>query len=467
MILDAINKINYFTSPRWWDYQLGSSYSSRFADLWASSNETMSPKSFEKMRLPRLKHLISHAYQQVPLYYDLYQSVNILPEYIYSEDDLKNLPLVTKRSFKSYAENSGDIAKNINRSRGIMGTTSGSTGEPFRFFTDKAFSIEKRALRNRFWRWAGAKVNAPKICCAPESARNYYPNMLFLHPHYIKAKKNEYIDAIRKSEARTIFGSPLMTFDLLWVLSKEKNLPRFETAILGGHTVSPGIRQFLEEKFQCQVFEFYATGELGIIAYECEKHQGMHIQEENTVVEIISDRGDSLSSGKAGRIILTKLSNELMPFIRYDIGDRGIILSDPCSCGRTSRRLLIEGRENEHLLASADGETISPAVLRDVSDSYFVHFQRYQFVQNKFDAVTLFIVPSKEFPETVQQEIIKKIKNVIPAPMKINIKCVPTIQPLPSGKFQYFVSNLWQQKFPETLLRTLSLEERIKKLIPE
>ncbi|MEK7090070.1 MAG: hypothetical protein AAB930_00600, partial [Patescibacteria group bacterium] len=168
--------------------------------------------------------------------------------------------------------------------------------------------------------------------------------------------------------------------------------------------------------------------------------------------------GRVVRPGQVGRVLITYLSNEVMPFIRYDIGDYGAIIPGGCKCGRTSRRIMIEGRNNENLFVGKDGEIIYPGILRDLLDGYFDYFQRYQLVQSDLNHFCLNIMPTTLYSENTKTRAIQALRAIL-KDSKIDFSVVDNILPLPSGKFQYFVSPFWEKKFPKDMLKTAILRE--------
>lgn len=127
-----------------------------------------------------------------------------------------------------------------------------------------------------------------------------------------------------------------------------------------GEMLFPSSRRFFEDILHCKVFESYGTQEFGEIALECQEHSGLHIYDESFVVEVIRD-GEAVV-GEEGEIAITDLRNFAQPFIRYLVGDRGIISDEPCSCGRTLSILhSVSGRCNDTVL-SPSGIWVSSAV---------------------------------------------------------------------------------------------------------
>lgn len=455
-------KINYFSDPISWDKKLGKTFAWNFASVCASVYEYCDLASIKRERWRRFIKLLPQAYNTVPAYSKHYGLHGIDPSLIRSESDLPILPQISKADFKRYAAEGApyhDAAFNpINL---VSSVTSGSTGEPFRFFIDPRYKVEKTALRYRSWKRTGGDPFARKIYCGSQSARNAMPNAILIDLRFMQTKKQEYIELIRASKAKFLLGTPMSLFDLLWMLHEEHIDITFRGAVVTGHILAPGIRNFFMDRFQCAVFEYYGVGEIGPVASECEFHCGLHIQEENIIVEIVNDDGEPTPCGKIGNVLLTHLGNEIMPLIRYDIGDKGVLLEEQCACGRTSRRLLIEGRTGEHLLLGPHGESIYPTVLREVLDQYFEYFHRYQVVQNDFQNIAIRIIPTSQFRKVMENEIIEKVQKAISSPMNITLERVDFIPPIsPGGKFQYFVSDLWRKKFPDGIFTAATLENR-------
>lgn len=116
---------------------------------------------------------------------------------------------------------------------------------------------------------------------------------------------------------------------------------------IGGEMGGGPIRTLVEERYGIGTRDMYATAEVGVIAYECEKKSGMHLAEE-IIVEIISpETGKQASSGEVGEVVVTTI-DKTYPLIRFGTGDLAGIIDEPCPCGRTSRRITrILGRVGE------------------------------------------------------------------------------------------------------------------------
>jgi len=109
------------------------------------------------------------------------------------------------------------------------------------------------------------------------------------------------------------------------------------------------------------------------VAFECEHKAGLHLWEDNYILEIINPAtGEQLPEGETGELVLTTLKREAMPIIRYRTRDITSIIPEPCACGRTHRRL----RRITDLLHDAYGERLSIEQLATMAG-----MSRYAFIR--------------------------------------------------------------------------------------
>lgn len=111
---------------------------------------------------------------------------------------------------------------------------------------------------------------------------------------------------------------------------------RPQRVLSGAEPLTDGFRERVREAWGIEPHDQYVTTEAGFVATECDAHDGMHVIEEDTVVEVLNDA-----------VLLTVLASRTVPLIRYRIDDRVQLDPDPCRCGRTSPRLRVEGRARE------------------------------------------------------------------------------------------------------------------------
>jgi phenylacetate-coenzyme A ligase PaaK-like adenylate-forming protein len=138
----------------------------------------------------------------------------------------------------------------------------------------------------------------------------------------------------------------------------------------GGEHLSPAAHGYLKSVLGAEVVGSanYAINDTGVVGYQCEHCQGSvhHIHEDLHIVEIVDpDTFEPVADGQAGNIILTNINRKLMPVIRYDVGDRGRWIVEPCACGRKTRMFELLGRSDEVLIIGGDNisvDAISQAI---------------------------------------------------------------------------------------------------------
>ena len=133
----------------------------------------------------------------------------------------------------------------------------------------------------------------------------------------------------------------------------------------------------LEEIWQAKAFSTYASTETVTTFCECTAQQGGHLHPDLAIVEIVDENGKVLSSGDTGEVVVTPLSVEGMPLVRFKTGDISFLIIDQCPCGRHSSRLgPILGRKKQML--KVRGTTLYPqsifSALEEINgiDDYYI-----------------------------------------------------------------------------------------------
>jgi phenylacetate-CoA ligase len=105
-------------------------------------------------------------------------------------------------------------------------------------------------------------------------------------------------------------------------------------------TLDDSMRTAIERVFKCEAFNEYLSGEVGLVALECDAHAGLHVAPWGNYLEVVDAGGWALPAGEEGQIVITCLTNYAMPLIRYAIGDAGSLApAGTCICGRDCQRL--------------------------------------------------------------------------------------------------------------------------------
>ena len=176
--------------------------------------------------------------------------------------------------------------------------------------------------------------------------------------------------------------------------------------ICGAEAVLLADRAMLAKAFGPGIFETYGSRETMLMAAECEKHAGMHLSEENLVLELVKN-GQPIGPGESGDVVVTDLHNYGMPMIRYVNGD--VALHAPegeCPCGRGLARLeRVDGRRADTLF-DREGNAVPGIVFHVLfSDARKELVRQFQAVQTMNGEVVLKVVRGRDFAEDAFQSV--------------------------------------------------------------
>lgn len=302
---------------------------------WALENiERDSMQNLENQQLRRIQKLIRHAYASVPYWTNLLNKADIQPKDINSIRDFQKIPYTSKVKFKIIPIKER-ISSSIKPSRHYPFTTSGSTGTPTPIVLDTWIQERIIATRQRGIRWI----------LGPQCAKNRYirisPRNTFYSDYEVfKVPDLKYIDLIKeklfdicKKNNCVIFTNPSIIFYLTQLVQINKKTLSLKGISLGGEDILSSTKEYITKIFQCPVMGRYTCSEVQTLASTC-KYDNYHTNPDQHYVEVIDDDKNIPVYGKVGRIVVTDFNNYAMPFIRYEIGDMGIIYPNhQCKCG--------------------------------------------------------------------------------------------------------------------------------------
>jgi phenylacetate-CoA ligase len=217
-----------------------------------------------------------------------------------------------------------------------------------------------------------------------------------------------------------------------------RDLP-VRVGIFGAEPWSQGMREQLEAGAGIEAFDIYGLSEIigPGVAIECTEHQGMHIFEDHFYPEIIDpDTGEVLPDGELGELVLTTLSKYAMPMIRYRTRDLTRIITEPCKCGRTIRRIdRISARSDDMFIIR--GVNVFPSQIESalltvpgVTANYLIILT----TEKGMDNIEVNVEMSPEafsdqvkVLESLQRNITKAIESVIGLRIKVKLVAPQTI----------------------------------------
>ncbi len=330
--------------------------------LFDIKNETLPREDLRKLQLQRLQDLCRRVYANVPFYKKRFDEMGIKPSDIRSLSDLRRLPFTEKQDLRNNYPYGLFAVPRENMAR--VHASSGTTGQAV------VVGYTQRDLEN----WG--KLMARCMCACgvtPEDivhvAYGYglFTGGLGAHdgaqtlgamvvPASGGATKRQ-AQLLRDLGATVLACTPSFALHL-WEAGMEtginfRDLP-LKIGIFGGEPWSESMRHSMEEKMGIDAHNIYGLSEImgPGVAIDCMEHNGIHLWEDHFLAEIIDPvTGENLPEGEVGELVITTLTKEGSPLIRYRTRDLTSIDSTPCRCGRTHLRLSrLAGRTDDMLI---------------------------------------------------------------------------------------------------------------------
>jgi phenylacetate-CoA ligase len=394
----------------------------------------------------RVKEMLRFSYENVPYYKRVWGERGITPEDIKTPGDMKSLPYLTKREIIDHGD---ELLSKNRKSRGLfMNSSGGSTGVNLRFYQDGYY--QQKRVAGVYWgnELAGWRLGEPtaylwgiddeRVGSQRDRWHRFLKNEMILNAFNMTKRDMEtFYRKLVAFRVRFIIGYA-SSLHLFFTFLKEKGLsiPTLVSVISSAEVLHVYQRKFLEKECGIKVFDRYGSREVGLIASECNAHDGMHICTDTVFVE----EAKYHEPDSEGEIIVTSLINYAMPFIRYRVEDVGIFSDEPCTCGRHLPRIRsVIGRTTSVFVAS-DG--------RYIHGEYFTHLfygvreiEKFQFIQKERDRFLLKIVPGHGFNESRAEQIVKRIKTTL-GNVDIVTEVVRAIEPARSGKYLFTYSEI-------------------------
>ncbi len=350
--------------------------------MWNPKFEAMDREELEQIQLERLQATLHHAYRHVPFYRDLFDEAGLGPGDILSLRDLREVPFTTKEDllqgfpYAFFAVPMSKVAR--------IHTSSGTTGKPI------VVGYTKRDLQ--YW----AHLNARILMAGGLGERDvlqisfnyglftggfgFHAGAELLGATVIPASAmsiTRQINIMINFKATALVSLPSHALRIGHRLQEMGVDPRslsLRVGFFGAEPWSEATRKQIEEHLLIKALDNYGLAEVGGpgVSYECEYRHGLHISEDHFYPEIIDPAtGEVLEPGREGELVLTTLTKEAFPVLRFRTGDLTSLTYEPCECGRTLVRMArVKGRVDDMIIIR--GINLFPSQIEDVLLSYDV-----------------------------------------------------------------------------------------------
>lgn len=386
----------------------------------------------ETVTKSRLDLILKHAKKTVPFY----KKINTL--------GIESFPVVNKQIIKENIE--AFISEVYRKSDLVSGTTSGSTGSPFKFYFDKKKKSRRTTEVIYYNGWANYRIGDKHLLNAVGIKKNklklFIQNEIISNPKNIDANWLEWQRKTLKSKNIKIYigyASCLKEFAIY--CNEQGDKPedfKLKGIITGSEKLDPKARNIAEKVFGCPVLSRYSSLETGMIAHECPKEKTFHLNTSSYFVEILHlTKDEPVKIGEIGRVVITDLFNYGMPLIRYDIGDLAAFSQAECSCGRKGPCFSqIEGRIVENV-TDTNGELVSWVAINDIMWP-FNDITFFQFTQ-KSPSKYIMKIQAKQ-NRVLETDVKSKLQSLVGLDSILEIEFVDDIPALPSGKRPYIIN---------------------------
>ncbi len=395
----------------------------------------------------RLRGLIAWAHSTVPYYERIMRQAGVSPSDISGIEDLRALPILRRSDIRAAATDM--ISRCAGPGDWFIKSTSGTTGQPLRIYRDRrTFSFEQATIWHSH-EWAGATpVDRWLMVTAPANQhgrsnitrwKRLCGGRLVPFEPLVGMQSQPVLATLDATAPEVIRGVPSLLGLLAQIVLREGyRLPERPRCLLyTGEHMSEEVRGLIGAAFGAPIFSVYGANELaGVVAQTCEFGR-LHLNTEGFIVEVADGQpGDRQGAPAArGRLLITDLRNRVMPIIRYEVGDAGVVGDGAgCPCGRTLPLLGgLEGRIAD-LIVTPSGRRLPVTLLRQPARRYQEIFGEYQFRQERPDELVMLLVPTDGFTREAAQGLARVLESALYGEVVVHVEAVERIAREPSGK---------------------------------
>lgn len=400
-----------------------------------------SEDDWQAIQLKKLKTILAHAGRTVPYWQKLFKKINFAPETLRGFSDLKKIPIVTRREFKKTP-----IEELVDRTAPqkcfVKAFTSGSTGEPLLFYQD---------AQEIFWRRSGILkelhnfelvLKRPALILGLSTHKlldkfgfRFRSADLEIYDQWLKIL----YPFIYNRKPEVLIGTPSLLNRFVFFLEKYGVHPlQFKIIRYTGESMSQEERNALSKKFGCPVFTQYGTRECSYIGMECGAGK-LHLTPWLNYVEIVDEAGVPLPWGRSGRIVVTYFENRVMPFIRYDIGDRGMIRKEPCACGRSTPTIEFIGRVPGMIELPSGKQVPVLRITTKIAKGFHREIARFQMEQTARNTFIFRFIPTNYYSAKTGDALQAYFQGLFGDEMKCTFERVEHIHPNAEDKTPVFI----------------------------
>lgn len=388
---------------------------------WERELETMERGELRELQQERLQSTLNHAYSNVPFYRRRFDEMGIKPGDIKKLEDLALLPFTVKSDLRDnypfglFAVPRSEVVR--------VHASSGTTGKP----TVVGYT------RNDIDNWANLVARCLVMAGGTQDSviQVGYGYGLFtggLGLHYGAEKMGGIVVPIsggntpRQIMLMLDFGAEILACTPSYAMYLAETIEgmgvkdqlKLKAGVFGAEPWSNQMRWSLEAKLNIKAHDIYGLSEImgPGVGMECMCQEGLHIFEDHFLAEVIDpDTGEVLPYGEKGELVLTTLTKEALPMIRYRTRDIAVLNPEVCACGRTSVRMeKVLGRTDDMIIVR--GVNVFPSMVESVllRSQHVAPF--YQLVVDRKGSLDELEVHVEVTEETLKSAEIRRLEEI-------------------------------------------------------
>ena len=408
---------------------------------WEGEKECINREALKQLQLERLQSTVLRVYMNVPFYRKKFDELRIDPDAFRSLGDLSKLPFTSKDDLRmSYPY--GMFAVPLREVVRVQ-ASSGTTGMP------TAVGYTRNDIKN--WSNLAARILVAGGVTQNDIVQIAFDYGLFtgaLGLHYgaervgasvipisgVNTRRQVKIMQDFKTTALMCTPSYALSIaDTIMEMGINVNSLSLKYGLFGAEPWSESMRHELQEKLKIVATDNYGLSEVMSpgVAGECSERNGLHINEDHFLVEVVDPETlEPLPEGKTGELVITTLTKEAFPVIRFRTRDLTSLITEPCSCGRTFIRMnKVMGRTDD--MIKIRGITVFPSQIESVLFEIEGTEPHYQIILDRkaaVDELTVLVEVSESiFFDQVrkQKDFIERIKSRLASEIGISVEVKP------------------------------------------
>jgi len=411
-------------------------------------NQFLATHEINHIQQEKLRSLLAFAMERNDYFRRKYNGVDAYAEFC-------KLPVLTKQELRENYQRL--VTRGCERKVSLV-KTSGSTGEPLKFYRDRLVFGYTLASVYRAHRWHGLDLGAKEgmLWGIPSSWKNKVKMRArdFLLNRFREIEYNldprvllQFYESMRRKRPEYLFGYSSMMYEFALFVN-ERKLPAADLGLKGIICTAEMIHDYqrlaMESAFGCAVISEYGAAETGIISYQCVRGRH-HVSDDCVLVEVVDQKGNPLPRGEVGQVTVTVLNSFSSPVIRYQLGDFASLSSETCDCGVNLSLI-------EKIVGRTSGVIVTPQgrcyhsiavyyIMKDYADR-FGGVRQFRIRQTAINRLEFHVAVDSGFSAESQRWLERTAKEKFGRDMTIQFFVHDRLERAASGKLRDFETDL-------------------------